>query len=103
MDFFVHEILGAVSNIFYCHLYLGKIPILTSIFFKWVVKNHQLGFRFWSPPILVQAELGKNVVLERKLETLSQQFEEMLGKRIQRFYKGYEALLNCLINGKLGS
>ena len=25
-----------VSNIFYFHLYLGKIPILTSIFFKWV-------------------------------------------------------------------
>lgn len=27
-----------------------------------------------------QAELGKNVVLERKLETLSQQFEETLGQ-----------------------
>ena len=25
-----------VSNIFYFHLYLGKIPILTSILFKWV-------------------------------------------------------------------
>ena len=27
-----------VSNIFYCHPYLGKIPILTSIFFRWVVQ-----------------------------------------------------------------
>ena len=27
-----------VSNIFYFHPYLGKIPILTSIFFKWVVQ-----------------------------------------------------------------
>ena len=27
-----------VSNIFYFHPYLGKIPILTCIFFKWVVQ-----------------------------------------------------------------
>ena len=27
---------GGNSNIFYFHLYLGKIPILTSIFFRWV-------------------------------------------------------------------
>ena len=30
-----------VSNIFYFHPYLGKIPILTSIFFKWGWFNHQ--------------------------------------------------------------
>ena len=34
-----------VSNIFYFHAYLGKIPILTSIFqMGWF--NHQLGFSF---------------------------------------------------------
>ena len=27
---------GGNSNIFYVHPYLGKIPILTSIFFRWV-------------------------------------------------------------------
>ena len=31
-----HQLLGGGnSNIFYFHPYLGKIPILTSIFFKW--------------------------------------------------------------------
>ena len=30
-----------VSNIFYFHPYLGKIPILTSIFFKWVETTKQ--------------------------------------------------------------
>ena len=37
-----------VSNIFYFHPYLGKIPILTNIFqMGWF--NHQLGkgFSFW--------------------------------------------------------
>ena len=31
-----------VSNIFYFHPYLGKIPILTSIFFRWVETTNQL-------------------------------------------------------------
>ena len=30
-----------VSNIFYVHPYLGKIPILTSIFFRWVETTNQ--------------------------------------------------------------
>ena len=29
---------GETSNIFYFHPYLGKIPNLTSLFFKWVVQ-----------------------------------------------------------------
>ena len=36
-----------VSNMFYFHPYLGKIPNLTSIFLKWVGKNHQLEW-IWS-------------------------------------------------------
>ena len=42
-----------VSNIFYFHPYLGKIPILTNIFqMGW---NHQPGLTFWryfGPPII---------------------------------------------------
>ena len=50
---------GGNSNIFYFHPYLGKIPILTSIFFKGVETNHQLvkyedlsilrSWPFWGP------------------------------------------------------
>ena len=31
-----------VSNVFYFHPYLGKIPILTPIFFKWVENTNQI-------------------------------------------------------------
>ena len=37
--------LGGGFKHFFVHLYLGKIPILTSIFFRWVVKNHQPGMK----------------------------------------------------------
>ena len=32
---------GCNSNIFYLHPYLGKIPMLTSIFFRWVETTNQ--------------------------------------------------------------
>ena len=35
-----------VSNIFYFHPYLGKIPNLTSIFVKWVETTNQIGVLF---------------------------------------------------------
>ena len=38
---------GGNSNIFYFHPYLGKIPILTSIFFKWVETTNQIGTLFF--------------------------------------------------------
>jgi len=34
-----------VSNIFYFHPYLGKIPSLTSIFFRWVGSTTNQGIR----------------------------------------------------------
>ena len=40
--------LGGGFKHFFFHLYLGKIPILTSIFFRWVVKNHQPGMKWRS-------------------------------------------------------
>ena len=49
-----------VSNIFYFHPYLGKGSLLTSIFFKWVGKNHQLVFESGCLRFLPKVNLPKN-------------------------------------------
>ena len=57
LDVYIRYLGGGNSNIVYFHLYLGKIPILTIIFFKWVVQ----------PPTRYASQLLQALVHHKKV------------------------------------